>query len=82
MRITSALLGALPEGPETVCRGLTWQRWTYLAEVAPGVCWSGVWGREREYEDTENSLVDTGLRGAFCKHPFTAEILNLVQEMT
>lgn len=53
-----------------------------LAEVAPGVCWSGVWGREREYEDTENSLVDTGLRGAFCKHPFTAEILNLVQKMT
>lgn len=50
---------------------------TYRAEVVPGV-----WGRERENEDAENSPVDTGLRGVVCKHPLTAEILNLVQEMT
>lgn len=50
---------------------------TYRAEVVPSV-----WGRERENEGAENSLVDTGLRGVFCKHLLTAEILNLVQEMT
>lgn len=50
----------------------------YLVETVLGGCWRGIRGGEEDYE---NSSVDSGLRDLFCKQPFTAEILNMVQEM-
>lgn len=52
----------------------------YLAEMDLGVCWSGIRGGERGCRGTENSPVDTGLRGLFHKCLSISGILNLTRE--
>lgn len=47
--------------------------WTYLVEMVLGVCCRGIRGGEKEYGDTENSPVDSGLSASFCEWPSTAE---------